>query len=225
MNQQQLSRDSSEPGPVRLVRAPIEIGYWEPPGALARTSHRRNSVSSRLGAALIALAAHALWFWAVVLPTSPNYSDDDTTTDSLSVELVTPIRDRVNVIEPAAPTIDIPVQIPIIDLPRVTARPPTPTVGRHPFVVPQLDPSSRTDVGPYARKAGLAPGRRAIVILAVDVGADGLPTRVLIESSSNDAFADAAAADYARSLKWIPGEVNGQASAMRIRFTVSLTLS
>jgi TonB family protein len=91
-----------------------------------------------------------------------------------------------------------------------------------PFVAPRIDPETRIDIAPYAVRAGLAPGRAAAVVLMVEVLADGSVGNIAVERSTGDAAIDAAAMDYVRAASWIPGNLQGQPTAMRIRFAVTL---
>jgi TonB family protein len=75
----------------------------------------------------------------------------------------------------------------------------------------------------FARKAGVQ--RPQTVVLAVLVLADGRVGDVQVTRSSGSAAADAAAIEYARMLRWIPGTKDHRPQAMRISFPVILSLS
>ena len=73
----------------------------------------------------------------------------------------------------------------------------------------------------FARKAGVQ--RPQTVVLAVLVLEDGRVGDVQVTRSSGNADVDAAAIEYTRALRWIPGTKDHQPQAMRISFPVILT--
>lgn len=206
--------------------APIEVSYWEPPRPAPPIEARtRRPLVGRIWTAVLVGATHLGWFWWIVAAPYEMPAIEPAPFASMAVDIINSPPTVTDFPQPEPPAFDVPVQLPPILVPDViVAGQPGPS-GRTAFQAPRLDPSAHTDVAPYARMAGLAPGRRAIVILAVDVGADGTPTSVAIDRSSNDSAADSAAAEYARSLRWIPGVLRGERVPMRIRFTVALAFS
>jgi TonB family protein len=91
-----------------------------------------------------------------------------------------------------------------------------------PTSAPILSRFQPVDSADFARSAGLQPGQAASVVLTVEVLPDGTVGAVEIARSSGDAAVDAAAAAYARELRWIPGTREHHAEAMRINLPVTL---
>jgi TonB family protein len=77
----------------------------------------------------------------------------------------------------------------------------------------------------FARKVGVKLRQPATVVLAILVLADGRVGEVQVTRSSGRVDVDAAAMDYARALRWIPGTKEHQPQAMRISFPVILSPS
>jgi TonB family protein len=75
----------------------------------------------------------------------------------------------------------------------------------------------------YARKAGVAPGHPATVVLAILVSEEGWVNDVRVTRSCGNAAVDAAAVDYALTLRWTPGTENHRPQAMRVTFPVILS--
>lgn len=82
--------------------------------------------------------------------------------------------------------------------------------------------SQSFDTQAFAQRAGLRPKGSAAVVLEVEIRADGTVGTVTVVQSDGHAAIDAAAIAYVRSLRWIPGTVDHQPAAMRIRFPVLL---
>jgi len=87
---------------------------------------------------------------------------------------------------------------------------------------PQIDPQSVPDIRSYTERAELAAGRTVSVTLEVAVGADGVVTSAQVVRSNGGNSANAAALDYARATRWIPGMIDGQPHAMQASLTVIL---
>jgi TonB family protein len=87
---------------------------------------------------------------------------------------------------------------------------------------PQLSQFQPVTSALFARRAGLAPGHAASVVLVVEILPDGTVGSVQVTRSFGDPTVDAAAVAYARRLRWIPGTQNHQAQAMRISLPVTL---
>jgi TonB family protein len=75
----------------------------------------------------------------------------------------------------------------------------------------------------FARSAGVVPGHPATVVLALLISEDGRVNDVQVARSCGNAAVDAAAVDYALTLRWIPGTQDHQPRAMRITFPVILS--
>jgi len=75
----------------------------------------------------------------------------------------------------------------------------------------------------FARKVGVRLPQT--VVLAVLVLEDGRVGDVQVTRSTGNAAVDAAAVEYARALRWIPGTKDHQPRAMRISFPVILSSS
>jgi TonB family protein len=93
-----------------------------------------------------------------------------------------------------------------------------------PTSAPQLDPSVGIDAARYAARAGLTTGDAVTVVLAFEVLTDGSAGAITIVNSTGDSAIDAAAIDYARALKWIPGTVDRRARVMLIHFALTLAV-
>jgi TonB family protein len=91
-----------------------------------------------------------------------------------------------------------------------------------PESAPHLTGSQLTDTAAFAKRAGLAPGHPATVVLNIEVLVDGSVGTVEVVRSYGDVAVDAAAVEYARSLRWVPGTFHLQARSVRIRFPVTL---
>lgn len=89
-------------------------------------------------------------------------------------------------------------------------------------VAPQLLDADRPDVVPFARKAGLLPGESAVVVLNVEVLADGRVGQVQVDTSSGSDQIDQVAMEYARLLAWIPGRLHGMEERTWVRQGVRL---
>ena len=74
----------------------------------------------------------------------------------------------------------------------------------------------------FARRAGVAPGKPARVMLAVKVSELGVPSDIHVSTSSGNTQADALAIEYARVLRWNPAEEKGRKSIADIRLPVVL---
>jgi TonB family protein len=93
-----------------------------------------------------------------------------------------------------------------------------------PSSAPQPDLTVVVDPAPYALRAGLNTGEAVTVILAVEVLADGSAGQVIVVTGTGNSMIDAAAMEYARSLRWIPATMNRRAKVTRITFPVTLSL-
>jgi TonB family protein len=136
---------------------------------------------------------------------------------------------------PEAPRVPDAVPLPVITLQRPTVDTSiltnvvftNPDAGKVPGVVSPMSaphpmaPDNRSR-SIHARRAGLTPGEVLTVILGVQVLADGSVGDVTVAITSGNAAADELAMAYARSLKWVPGSVNRQATDMRIRYVIVL---
>ena len=89
---------------------------------------------------------------------------------------------------------------------------------------PQLSRFQPVDPSTFARRAGLAQGQSASLVLTVEVLPDGRVGTVEITRSTGDPKVDAAAVAYARLLRFIPGTREHRAETMRVSISVTLTL-
>jgi|SRR5215831_13710045 len=92
------------------------------------------------------------------------------------------------------------------------------------FQPPRLEAGSLPDTAEFARRAGVAPGKSARVILAVTVTERGTAGDILVTVGSGNSRADALAVEYARALRWSPAVVQGRNSSMKIRLPVVLAM-
>ena len=81
------------------------------------------------------------------------------------------------------------------------------------------------NAGEFARRAGVAPGKPARVILAVRVSELGVPGDIRVSTSSGNTRADQQAIEYARALRWSPAQEKGRKSSADIRLPVVLAAS
>src|ERR1700722_18096471 len=88
---------------------------------------------------------------------------------------------------------------------------------------PRLSRLQTVSSAVFARNAGVVPGHPATVVLAILISEDGRVNDVRVTRSCGNAAVDAAAVDYALTLRWIPGTQNHQPQAMRITFPVILS--
>lgn len=91
-----------------------------------------------------------------------------------------------------------------------------------PSSAPQLSRFQPVDAAAFARRAGLAPGQVASVVLTVEVLPDGRVGRIELGRSSGDLTVDQVAVAYARLLRWIPGTRERHAETMRVSLPVTL---
>jgi TonB family protein len=92
------------------------------------------------------------------------------------------------------------------------------------FVPPRLVKSSLPDPADYARRAGMAPGAAARVVLAVKINDQGQPAEVRVSSGSGNSLADELALEFARQLRWNPATDRGAKTGAEIRLPVTLAL-
>jgi TonB family protein len=94
-----------------------------------------------------------------------------------------------------------------------------------PSSAPQLSRFQPVSPSQFARRAGLAAGQAASVVLTVEVLPDGTVGGIELTRGSGNPAADAAAIAYARRLRWIPGTHDRQAQVMRISLPIVLAWS
>lgn len=87
---------------------------------------------------------------------------------------------------------------------------------------PRLSPIQSANIDDFAHRAGIQAGRPLIIVLAVQIGADGNVGAIEIVRGCGVAAADAAAIDYARLLHWVPGTVDHAPRSMRVILPVTL---
>jgi TonB family protein len=88
---------------------------------------------------------------------------------------------------------------------------------------PRLSRQQTASSAVFARNAGVVPGHPATVVLVILISEEGRVNDVRVARSCGNAAIDAAAVDYALTLRWIPGTQNQQPRAMRITFPVILS--
>jgi TonB family protein len=87
---------------------------------------------------------------------------------------------------------------------------------------PTLVGLAQPDMSAYVRQASLPRGAGATIVLRIEVLESGDPGQILIDTSSGSRQTDQAAIDYARTLHWNAGRVNGTVHAIWIRWAVRL---
>jgi TonB family protein len=87
---------------------------------------------------------------------------------------------------------------------------------------PRLARFQPTDIGEFARRAGIETGRPLTVVLSVQVNADGDVVGIDVVRSCGLPAADKAAMDYVLLLRWIPGTVDGVPRSMRVILPMTL---
>jgi TonB family protein len=90
------------------------------------------------------------------------------------------------------------------------------TLTKAPTLVRQVDPIFPVEMADA--------GSGAVVVMALDIGINGLVTDAKVVQSGGPAF-DAAALEAARQLVFTPAEVDGQPSPVRIQFTSNFTVA
>jgi TonB family protein len=88
---------------------------------------------------------------------------------------------------------------------------------------PRLSRVQTVSSAVFAHNAGVVPGHPATVVLAILISEEGRVNDARVARSCGNAAVDAAAVDYALTLRWIPGTQNHQPQAMRITFPVILS--
>jgi TonB family protein len=87
---------------------------------------------------------------------------------------------------------------------------------------PQLSQFQPVNPATFARRAGLAAGQAASIVLTVEILPNGTVGSVEVSRGFGDPVVDAAAIAYARRLRWIPGTQNHHAQAIRINLPITL---
>jgi TonB family protein len=106
--------------------------------------------------------------------------------------------------------------VPVVWIPEVEAQ------GMGVVVAPQLIATESPDSASFAVKAGLSAGESAVVVLRIEVLADGTVGQVKVDVSCGRDPVDAVAIEYAKHLVWIPGRLSGVDSIMWVRQGVRL---
>lgn len=177
-------------------------------------------------------ALHLMVFWLVVAGETDHVRIGTSGAKYVTVELLQfPINVPVHETEAKsiAPPVDPahpPILIATMEIPR-TAMPSIVLAEEESsrgstFRAPQIDSSTEVDATTYARKAGLLPGARASVLVAVLIDANGNVVKAFIVKGSGDDRIDQAASDYARVMHWIPGSIDGEPRAMQTQVTIVL---
>jgi hypothetical protein len=87
---------------------------------------------------------------------------------------------------------------------------------------PRIDADKRIDTAPFTARAHLTNGTVAIVILALQIAADGSVISAEVVRGNGDDTTNAVAIEYAHATRWIPGAIDGQPHAMQASLTVIL---
>jgi TonB family protein len=87
---------------------------------------------------------------------------------------------------------------------------------------PSLKQDAQVNMHAFLRQAALLQGEGATVVLRIEVLESGEPGRVEVDASSGSTQVDQAAVDYARTLRWYAGRMNGVPHSMWIRWGVRL---
>lgn len=87
---------------------------------------------------------------------------------------------------------------------------------------PRIDPDFQVSSAPFVSRAQLSAGEVATIILMLQIAADGSVISAEIVRSSGGEAASAAAIDYAKATRWIPGSIDGEPQAMQASLTVIL---
>jgi TonB family protein len=167
-----------------------------------------------LGIAAGHIVAGSVWFTNSVQMRAQSTGVAPMYAEFLSDE---PPIEAIHRIEP----IEIPnsIDMPMPELPEAAV----PAINEESAVeVPQIDPLSGPDVARYSARANLPAGKIATVILTVSIGADGAVIAAEVVRSNGDESANAAAIDYARATRWIPGMIGGVPRPMQASLTVIL---
>lgn len=90
-----------------------------------------------------------------------------------------------------------------------------------PASFPRLARIQSVDVTDVARRAGIARDRPLTIVLSVEVNTEGTATAINVLRSSGVDAADQVAINYARRVRWVPGEVNHQPQTMRVILPVT----
>jgi TonB family protein len=172
------------------------------------------------------LLAHAAAVWLTSALTAPDRSNDHPRASVLVASIIDTLPEGMPlaVLQPrlVPPQIDITLPEPVWPDEEESDAASTTPIMIH-FRAPQVDVQVFVDKKPFAAKAGLNSGKTALVVLALDITADGRVATVLVQKSAGNPNVDAAAVAYARSLRWTPGILKDRPSAMRVRFPVMLT--
>lgn len=178
----------------------------------------------RLGVWGVVVAAHIAILWALSLSTSISRASPTQTwiTAALiqsnnparrSAELMPLVRQALVMEDPTEPVSGLPAP-PIIEI----VEPNTAAVS----VAPQLLDTAPPNMASYARQAGLLPGESAMVVLRVEVLADGQVGEVQVDVSSGSRQVDEAAMAYVRRQTWVPGRAQGMEEPTWVRCGVRL---
>jgi TonB family protein len=89
-------------------------------------------------------------------------------------------------------------------------------------VAPRIDPEWRLDLGPFISRAQLDHNEVVTVLMILQIAADGSVISAAIVRSNGDDAANSAAIDYAKTTRWIAGEVDGESQPMQASLTVIL---
>ena len=132
----------------------------------------------------------------------------------VTTERVPPTRDVVVLQDPEEHAISLPA-VPVIRYSEPNAQAVS--------VAPQLLDTAPPDIAPFLQQAGLLPGESAVVVLRVEVLADGHVGQVQVDVSSGSKQVDETAIAYVRALAWVPGRLHGMEESTWVRQGVRFT--
>jgi TonB family protein len=213
----------------------VTIDVWQPlPGPALPVSRIASArvARPRLVIGTLVIAVHALFLLARfapgervagnsganAFPLEVTFLDTALAETGVTTETVTPTLEPITIDAPEMQDFAL-----IEESTGLERRPPEqrPVI---PFTAPRVDPAAGTaDTTSFAAQAGLEAGRSATALLAVDISETGAVVNVTVQKTSGSSRADAACAEYARALRWLPGSINGEPRAMRVRFSATLT--
>ena len=203
---------------VLLERADLSPA-WERPSRVFPVPKRK----TRASISLVVLACHVALAWLIASST-PVITRAAETERLVSVFVRPRIvgrSDPAAAMQPQRPLrvraselLDYDSQIPDIERPAVMAM----GVGTMtPY--PEIE---AIDPRPFARRAGLAPGKGATVVVRVEVFGTGEIGRAEIDVPGPTETVNEAALAYVRALPWVGGMVDGQPATFWIRYGVRL---
>lgn len=190
-----------------------------------RAAHDARAAGTRPAVLFVTASVHVLGVWALASATAGSRGTTELRTIAFA-EVLTNNPERVT--PDQSPQLrEVQVLETLSD--PVMGLPSPPTVSLEQLnpeavaVAPRLLDDDPPDMALYARLAGLRPGESAVVVLRIEVLADGRVGQVEVDVSSGSRQVDEAALAYVQALKWIPGRLHGAEDTTWIRHGVLLT--